>query len=82
EEILLDFREIIGEHSGANLASIVWGTLSAYGLEKRLIAIVADNASNMDTMVEELAKICSTHGIVLHATDARIRCTPHILHLA
>ncbi|TFK36372.1 hypothetical protein BDQ12DRAFT_572617, partial [Crucibulum laeve] len=32
EEVLIDFREIIGEHSGANLAHTVWQTLDFYGL--------------------------------------------------
>lgn len=32
EEILLDFSEIIGAHSGENLADVVWTTLKSYGL--------------------------------------------------
>ncbi|KAJ7190813.1 hypothetical protein GGX14DRAFT_306071, partial [Mycena pura] len=32
EELLLDFRELMGEHSGANMAEIVWETLELYGL--------------------------------------------------
>ncbi|KAJ8587231.1 hypothetical protein M405DRAFT_689575, partial [Rhizopogon salebrosus TDB-379] len=35
EELLIDFREIIGEHSGANLAEVVWDTLELYGLKDR-----------------------------------------------
>jgi hypothetical protein len=33
---LIDFHEIIGEHSGANLASIVWNTIETYGLQKKV----------------------------------------------
>ncbi|KAG1781171.1 hypothetical protein EV702DRAFT_923412, partial [Suillus placidus] len=32
EELLIDFCEIIGEHSRANLAEAVWHTLELYGL--------------------------------------------------
>ena len=33
EEVLMDFREIIGEHSGENLTHAVWETLELYGLK-------------------------------------------------
>jgi len=36
EELLIDFREIIGEHSGANLAEAVWNALELYGLKDRV----------------------------------------------
>ena len=33
EEILIDFQEIIGEHSGENLAHAVWQTLKLFSLK-------------------------------------------------
>ncbi|KAF8867502.1 hypothetical protein BD779DRAFT_1464336, partial [Infundibulicybe gibba] len=36
EELLIDFRELIGEHSGENMAEVVWQTLSTYGLRDRV----------------------------------------------
>lgn len=36
EELLIDFREIIGEHSGENMASEVWKTMELYGLVGRV----------------------------------------------
>ena len=33
EEVLIDFQEIIGKHSGENLAHAVWETLELYGLK-------------------------------------------------
>ena len=36
EEVILDFREIVGEHSGENLAEVVWQTIAAYGLENKV----------------------------------------------
>lgn len=35
EELLIDFRELIGEHSGENLAHAVYETQEAYGLKGR-----------------------------------------------
>ncbi|KAJ8502691.1 hypothetical protein ONZ45_g11524 [Pleurotus djamor] len=32
EEVLIDFQEIIGAHSGANLAAVVWKTMNYFGL--------------------------------------------------
>ena len=32
EELLIDFRELIGEHSGENMAEAIWETLELYGL--------------------------------------------------
>ena len=33
DELLIDFRELEGEHSGANMAEAVWETLTRYGIE-------------------------------------------------
>jgi hypothetical protein len=33
EELLIDFRELIGEHSGENLAEAVYETLQLYELK-------------------------------------------------
>ena len=36
EEILIDFRELTGDHSGENLVTAVWDTLDLYGLKGRV----------------------------------------------
>lgn len=36
EEVLIDFREIIGEHSGKNMADLVWQTIETYGLQRKV----------------------------------------------
>jgi hypothetical protein len=33
EELLIDFHELEGEHSGANMAEATWETLTRYGIE-------------------------------------------------
>jgi hypothetical protein len=96
--MLIDFRELIGEHSGENMAEVVWQTLQTYGLVKRVchlspsititnvasqvIAFVMDNALNNTTMVEAIETRCRKHGIDFSATRSRLRCMPHTCHLA
>jgi hypothetical protein len=36
EELLIDFRELIGEHSGENLAEAVYETLQLYELKDKV----------------------------------------------
>lgn len=36
DELLIDFRELLGEHSGENMAEVVWETLVMYGIEGRV----------------------------------------------
>lgn len=36
DELLIDFRELIGPHSGENMASVVWSTLEFYGIEDKV----------------------------------------------
>ena len=32
EELLINFRELIGKHSGENMAKAIWATMELYGL--------------------------------------------------
>jgi hypothetical protein len=36
EELLIDFRELIGEHSRENMAEAVWATMELYGLIEKV----------------------------------------------
>ena len=36
EELLIDFRELMGAHSGENMAAVVWSTLELYGIESKV----------------------------------------------
>ncbi|KAJ7875728.1 hypothetical protein B0H14DRAFT_2273186, partial [Mycena olivaceomarginata] len=55
EECLIDFAELIGSHSGENMADTVWATLEKFDLCRQINALVMDNATNNDTMVEALS---------------------------
>jgi hypothetical protein len=41
EELLIDFRELIGVHSGENMAEAVWETLTRYNIEDRVSILMA-----------------------------------------
>ena len=36
EELLIDFQELQGEHSGENMAAVVWSTLEEYGIQNKV----------------------------------------------
>jgi hypothetical protein len=36
EELLIDFQELIGEHSGENMATTVWKTLETYNIQDKV----------------------------------------------
>ena len=102
EELLIDFCELSGEHSGENMAQAVWETLTQYGLIGRVsllvmdnhvgglifihslkvIAFVMDNAANNDTLLRAIEKRCDEVNVYFSATESRLRCMPHTVHLA
>jgi hypothetical protein len=98
EELLIDFRELIGQHSGENMAKAVWATMELYGLigkvnlgslingcllnDSQVITIVMDNASNNNTLMTSLEQQCEEQGIPFSAQDAQMCCMPHTVHLA
>ncbi|KAF8145485.1 hypothetical protein K438DRAFT_1517231, partial [Mycena galopus ATCC 62051] len=65
-----------------NMAELVWNTLDIYGLTGRVIAFMMDNATNNDTLVAAIQRKCIANGIKFSASDSRLRCMPHTVHLA
>jgi hypothetical protein len=74
QQELLDFISIEGSHSGSTLAEYICNLLEFYDIEDRLSNIMADNASNMDTLVQNISDR-------LGRTIYRSRCISHILNL-
>jgi hypothetical protein len=60
----------VGEHSSKNMAQAVFETLGLFGLKGRVLAIMANNASNNNTMCEELQKLCEQEDISFNAQRA------------
>jgi hypothetical protein len=76
----LDFVRLRGSHTGAYLSEVVNDCLVKYNLQKRLLTVVTDNASNNDTMVDHLQRRIGPTGR-FRGQQTRQRCFAHILNL-
>jgi hypothetical protein len=98
EELLINFQELIGQHSGENMAKAVWAMMELYSLigkvnlgslingcllnDSQVITIVMDNTSNNNTLVTSLEQRCKEWGVPFSAQDAQMCCMPHTVYLA
>jgi hAT family C-terminal dimerisation region len=78
---LLEFVEFESPHTGDNMAQLVMQTLEFYGLVQKLFCITTDNATNNDTMVEELSEALWQKEIHWDPATNHIRCLAHIINL-
>ncbi|KAH9989386.1 hypothetical protein BJV74DRAFT_751419, partial [Russula compacta] len=74
--------ELVGHHSGENMAEVVWETLKQYGLIGCIIVLVMDNATNNDTLTLGIQQRSIEEGIYFLAMDSQMCCMPHMIHLA
>src|ERR1700733_4848515 len=63
-------------HSGLNLALVFVDILKEFEIEHKILSITCDNASNNDTMVEEMAKTLTAFSEVNHTC-----CFAYIINL-
>ncbi|KAI9450793.1 hypothetical protein BJY52DRAFT_1113430 [Lactarius psammicola] len=82
EELLIDFCELLEEHSGENMAQAVWETLTQYGLIGQVIVFVMDNTTNNDTLLRTIEKCYDEVNVYFSATESRLCCMPYTVHLA
>ena len=62
EELLIDFRELVGEHSGENMAEVVWETLRQYGLVGRVSLFPPSSTSDAVNTECFVIDHCICHG--------------------
>ncbi|KAJ7741767.1 hypothetical protein DFH07DRAFT_695537, partial [Mycena maculata] len=48
----------------------------------QVIAFMMDNATNNDTLVEAIERLCLAKKIKFSAQNSRLRCMPHTVDLA
>lgn len=53
-EVLLGFEPLYGTHSGANLSTILLELFQQHQITDRVLAIITDNASNNNTLVDSI----------------------------
>lgn len=74
--VLLGLRPMYGAHSGAAIAEELLAVMREFKISDRVGYFVADNASNNDTALREMAK-----EIDIDPLRQRIRCNAHVLNL-
>ena len=82
QTLLLGLPKINQDHSGVDCAQLAIATLERYECSYQLGFTVSDNASNMDTMVQEIERQFEANGHRWDAQFHRFRCLGHIIHLA
>ncbi len=94
KEDVLHFRELHGSHTGELLAATCSTTIENFGLQDKLLAVTADNASNVIVMVDKLASLVKEHGhrlqffpekfnfVRCHAPHSRVSCLDCLRRIA
>ena len=78
QSMILDFIHLTANHTGEYLAQEVYNCLCKFGIQKKLLGLAGDNASNNGTLVDSLAKLISMWG----GRGNRVRCLGHIMSLS
>ncbi|KAF5361627.1 hypothetical protein D9758_007393 [Tetrapyrgos nigripes] len=82
--LLFDFPHLKGQHTGKNMAELLAKKIIDYGLADDFSTLAADNASNNDTLRQELASILNeaSQRTWYDPEEMTVRCLPHAIHLA
>lgn len=81
-ETLLGFEPLHGAHSGVNLSTILMELLQKYDIVKRVLAITTDNASNNNTLIENIQEPIQSLRLPNQALIVRIPCLAHVIQLS
>jgi len=69
-------------HTGEYMASLLYKTLEDFNISKSILTITRDNASNNDTMIDDIdAKLRYLSNNKWVGPNTGIRCLSHILNL-
>jgi hypothetical protein len=81
-EDLLDFHPLNCQHTGENLARVLYNILKDFNIHTRLYCITTDNASNNTTLVKELEMLLRVNdAITWDSSKHHIPCLAHIINL-
>ncbi|CAE6511697.1 unnamed protein product, partial [Rhizoctonia solani] len=79
---LIAFHKINGHHTGANVGHALFEVLQESGITNKIGYITLDNASNNNTLMEELANSLQAYGAEFDPEKNHIWCFPHVINLA
>lgn len=82
QSTVLDLALLEGPHTGKNLCGAFINTLKTYDIERKVLGISTDNASNMDSFFMEFQIYAEGQNLNFTTTDNRVRCLAHILNLS
>ncbi len=69
-------------HTGKNLAKAAFELLKEFGIVERTLGHVGDNATNNDSMLDELNRLYGHYEASISGRwDTQVRCFGHILNL-
>jgi len=74
-------KELIGSHSGQNMAEVTADVLEDYGITNRVGYIMSDNVYANDTYVRHLSTLLEARGLCFDPSQRRLRCQGHIINL-
>lgn len=66
---VIDLTILSGNHTGKNIAKSFWNVLNEFGLTEKLLSVTTDNASNMDTLFDELETLFASVRIIFVSED-------------
>lgn len=75
-KLVLGLPELKRSHTGANIAAQILEILESYEILDKVGYITLDNAGNMDTATDEMAKVLG-----FEPRKRRVRCFGHVLNL-
>jgi len=81
---ILDFCELKSPHTGEHIANRILDCLKEWGLEKKVLSMTLDNATNNNSMVKILKgqlQMISGSGLLCDGKFLHIRCCAHILNI-
>ncbi len=78
---LLGFSLLEGEHSGEKLAAVLHEHIVDFNLENKILSITTDNASNNNTMMEELDHLTKDWEFPIQREWSHVRCLAHVINL-
>ena len=81
EEVLIEFEEIRGSHTGANMAGIINDILARYGIQDRIPGFTTDSASNNRMLTEVLNNGWSLLWVEWCQLENHITCMAHVVQL-
>jgi hypothetical protein len=83
QRCVLALKDIIGKHTGENLAQAMVEVLEEWRFASKLGYFVMDNAENNDTMMDSPKRELARHWHIKYDPKThRLRCQGHIINLA